>query len=158
MSLIRHLMLVAVLFGASTAAAQGSSLARSDRAATASSVPAAKYHLLRKPFTLTDGHSFFAGVPQREAIAGLNYFLTSRLNAAQLLAPQALDRGGRQDGFGTAADAHVEVHPGIRQAGGHRCRHIAIGNQANAAARIPQRRDDFGVSWAIQAREPSSKS
>jgi hypothetical protein len=43
MSLIRHLLVIAILFGASVtsgASAQGSSLARSDRASTTSSVPA----------------------------------------------------------------------------------------------------------------------
>ena len=43
MSLIRHLLVIAVLLGASVAtvaAAQGSSLARSDRASTISNVPA----------------------------------------------------------------------------------------------------------------------
>ncbi len=48
MILIRHLMLVAVLLGASTAVAQGSSLARSDRAATVSSVPAEVLVVLAK--------------------------------------------------------------------------------------------------------------
>ncbi len=48
MTLIRHLLMVAVLFGASTAFAQGSSLARSDRAATISNVPAEVLVVLAK--------------------------------------------------------------------------------------------------------------
>ena len=48
MILVRHLILVAVLFGASTAAAQASSLARSDRAEAASSVPAEVLVVLAK--------------------------------------------------------------------------------------------------------------
>jgi hypothetical protein len=57
MSLIRHLLVIAVLFGASVssgasvasrASAQGSSLARSDRSATASSVPAEVLVVLAK--------------------------------------------------------------------------------------------------------------
>jgi hypothetical protein len=57
MSLIRHLLVIAVLFGASVssgasvasrASAQGSSLARSDRAATTSSVPAEVLVVLAK--------------------------------------------------------------------------------------------------------------
>ena len=51
MSLIRHLLVIAVLFGASVssgASAQGSSLARSDRASTMSSVPAEVLVVLAK--------------------------------------------------------------------------------------------------------------
>jgi len=48
MSLIRHLLVIAVLFGASTAFAQGSSLARSDRASTVSKVPAEVLVVLAK--------------------------------------------------------------------------------------------------------------
>jgi len=48
MTLIRHLLMIAVLFGASTAFAQGSSLARSDRAKTLSNVPAEVLVVLAK--------------------------------------------------------------------------------------------------------------
>jgi len=51
MSLIRHLLVIAVLFGASVssgASAQGSSLARSDRASTMSNVPAEVLVVLAK--------------------------------------------------------------------------------------------------------------
>ncbi|MGB3051826.1 MAG: hypothetical protein WBB42_12555 [Polyangiales bacterium] len=48
MSLIRHLLLIGVLFGASTASAQGSSLSRSDRAAAISNVPAEVLVVLAK--------------------------------------------------------------------------------------------------------------
>jgi hypothetical protein len=48
MSLIRHSLLIAVLFGASTASAQGSNLVRSDRAATPSNVPAEVLVVLAK--------------------------------------------------------------------------------------------------------------
>ena len=51
MSLIRHLLVIAILFGASVtsgASAQGSSLARSDRASTTSSVPAEVLVVLAK--------------------------------------------------------------------------------------------------------------
>jgi len=48
MSLIRHLLIIAILFGASVASAQGSSLARSDRASTVSSVPAEVLVILAK--------------------------------------------------------------------------------------------------------------
>ena len=51
MSLIRHLLVIAILFGASAnsgASAQGSSLARSDRASTTSSVPAEVLVVLAK--------------------------------------------------------------------------------------------------------------
>jgi len=48
MSLIRHLLVIAVLFGASAASAQGSSLVRSDRAATTSKVPAEVLVVLAK--------------------------------------------------------------------------------------------------------------
>jgi len=48
MSLIRHLLVIAVLFGASAASAQGSSLARSDRAAPTSKVPAEVLVVLAK--------------------------------------------------------------------------------------------------------------
>jgi hypothetical protein len=48
MSLIRHLLMIAVFFGASAASAQGSSLARSDRAATTSKVPAEVLVVLAK--------------------------------------------------------------------------------------------------------------
>ena len=51
MSLIRHLLVIAVLLGASVAtgaAAQGSSLARSDRASTISNVPAEVLVILAK--------------------------------------------------------------------------------------------------------------
>lgn len=67
------------------------------------------WSLLRKPFTLADDDAFFAGVPQREAIAGLNYFLTSRLTAALLFAPVGcgmtwmLRRIQRMHGFGDSA-------------------------------------------------------
>ena len=48
MIIMRHLLLIAVLFGASTAFAQGSSLARSDRDATVSNVPAEVLVVLAK--------------------------------------------------------------------------------------------------------------
>jgi hypothetical protein len=48
MTLIRDLLLFGVLLGASTASAQGSSLARSDRAATVSRVPAEVLVVLAK--------------------------------------------------------------------------------------------------------------
>lgn len=48
MSLIRHLLVIAVLFAASAASAQGSSLARSDRAAVTSKVPAEVLVVLAK--------------------------------------------------------------------------------------------------------------
>ena len=48
MTLIRHVLVIAILLGASTAAAQGSSLARSDRASTTSSVPAEVLVVLAK--------------------------------------------------------------------------------------------------------------
>jgi hypothetical protein len=48
MTLIRHLLLFGVLLAASTASAQGSSLARSDRAATISKVPAEVLVVLAK--------------------------------------------------------------------------------------------------------------
>ncbi len=48
MTLIRHLLLFGFLFAASTASAQGSSLARSDRAATVSKVPAEVLVVLAK--------------------------------------------------------------------------------------------------------------
>jgi type II secretory pathway predicted ATPase ExeA len=44
------------------------------------------WSLLRKPFKLEGDSSFFAGVPQREAIAGLNYFVNSPMNSAFLVA------------------------------------------------------------------------
>ncbi len=53
--------------------------------------------------------SFYAGVPQREAIAGLNYFLTSPLNSAFLIAPARcgmtwlLRRIKQMHGFGDCA-------------------------------------------------------
>lgn len=48
MSLTRHLLVVAVLFSASTAAAQGSSLVRSDRTQSISKVPAEVLVVLAK--------------------------------------------------------------------------------------------------------------
>lgn len=48
MSLIRNLLVLAVLFGASTASAQSSSLARSDRSTTISNVPAEVLVVLAK--------------------------------------------------------------------------------------------------------------
>ncbi len=48
MSLIRHLLVIAILFGASTTSAQSSSLARSDRSASTSSVPAEVLVVLAK--------------------------------------------------------------------------------------------------------------
>lgn len=44
------------------------------------------WSLLDKPFTAIDS-SFFMGVPQREAIAGLNYFITNQLASAVLVGP-----------------------------------------------------------------------
>ncbi len=67
------------------------------------------WSLLRKPFIFGDDVSFFAGVPQREAIAGLNYFLTSPLNSAFLVAPTRcgmtwmLRRMKQMRGFGDCA-------------------------------------------------------
>lgn len=67
------------------------------------------WSLLRKPFLTDDEASFFAGVPQREAIAGLNYFSTSPLNAAFLVAaPRCgmtwlLHRVKQMNGFGDCA-------------------------------------------------------
>jgi hypothetical protein len=67
------------------------------------------WSLLRKPFIFGDDVSFFAGVPQREAIAGLNYFLTSSLNSAILVAPARcgmtwmLRRMKQMQGFGDCA-------------------------------------------------------
>ncbi|UCF47664.1 MAG: hypothetical protein JSU89_10880 [Myxococcales bacterium] len=48
MSLIRHLLMIAILFGASAASAQGSSLARTDRTPSASNVPAEVLVVLAK--------------------------------------------------------------------------------------------------------------
>lgn len=48
MSLIRHLLVIAIVFCASTAAAQGSSLVRSDRATSTSKVPAEVLVVLAK--------------------------------------------------------------------------------------------------------------
>ena len=48
MSLIRHLLMIAILFGASAASAQGSSLARTDRSPSTSSVPAEVLVVLAK--------------------------------------------------------------------------------------------------------------
>lgn len=48
MSLIRHLLVIAVLLGASAASAQGTSLVRSDRAAATSRVPAEVLVVLAK--------------------------------------------------------------------------------------------------------------
>jgi len=48
MSLIRHLLAFVIVFGASTAAAQGSSLVQSDRAASTSNVPAEVLVVLAK--------------------------------------------------------------------------------------------------------------
>jgi hypothetical protein len=67
------------------------------------------WSLLRKPFIFADEVSFFAGVPQREAIAGLNYFLTSSLNSAFLVAPAGcgmtwmFQRMKQMHGFGDCA-------------------------------------------------------
>ena len=67
------------------------------------------WSLLRKPFALGDGFVFFAGVSQREAIAGLNYFATNQLNSAFLVAParcgmsQLLRHVKRMRGFGDCA-------------------------------------------------------
>ena len=75
------------------------------------------WSLLRKPFLFDDAASFFAGVPQREAIAGLNYFLTNPLNAAFLVAtPRCgmtwmLRRCKQMHGFGDCA-AEVVVTDG----------------------------------------------
>jgi len=48
MSLVRQVLLIAILFGASTASAQSSSLTRSDRSASVSSVPAEVLVILAK--------------------------------------------------------------------------------------------------------------
>lgn len=48
MSLIRHLLMIAILFGASAASAQGSSLARTDRTPSTSKVPAEVLVVLAK--------------------------------------------------------------------------------------------------------------
>ena len=48
MSLIRHLLVIAIVFGASAASAQGSSLARTDRTPSTSNVPAEVLVVLAK--------------------------------------------------------------------------------------------------------------
>jgi hypothetical protein len=44
------------------------------------------WSLLRKPFAVTDDQVFFAGAPQREALAGLNYFVSQELPSALMVA------------------------------------------------------------------------
>ena len=45
------------------------------------------WKLLRKPFLFQKEDDFFAGVPQRKALAGLSYFVGSEDNLSMLLCP-----------------------------------------------------------------------
>ena len=45
------------------------------------------WSLLRRPFSIEPEHIFFAGIPQREAIAGLNDLASNRFDMALLVAP-----------------------------------------------------------------------
>jgi type II secretory pathway predicted ATPase ExeA len=45
------------------------------------------WSLLRKPFVADDHYFFFAGTPQREALARLSEFVSNRMNLAALVAP-----------------------------------------------------------------------
>jgi hypothetical protein len=67
------------------------------------------WSLRGKPFVAPDPSLFFAGVPQREAIAGLSYFVNSRVKSAFLVAPRGcgttrlLKYAMQMQGFGDCA-------------------------------------------------------
>jgi hypothetical protein len=71
------------------------------------------WSLRRRPFLQADEEAFFAGVPQREAIAGLNDFASHRLSSAMLVAPprcgttSLLSYAKRMRGFGNSASEVV---------------------------------------------------
>ncbi len=75
------------------------------------------WSLIKKPFADSTDPLFFAGVPQREAIAGLSYFVTRQLNTAFFVAPRRcgmtrlLQHVTRMQGFGDCA-AEVVVTDG----------------------------------------------
>lgn len=71
--------------------------------------------LYRKPFAQDDNAFFFSGKPQREALAGLHYFVAGSWNSACLVAP---DRSGatrllqhlaRMNGFGKIATEVIQT-------------------------------------------------
>ena len=76
------------------------------------------WSLLRRPFTCQEDPCFFTGVPQREAIAGLNYFFNSQLRAATFVAPRRcgsttlLQHIREMRGFGDRATELI-LTPGI---------------------------------------------
>jgi len=67
------------------------------------------WKLHRKPFLFPQGDDFFAGVPQREAIAGLGYFLSTDEDSALLVSDAGqglswlLSHVGQMRGFGDLA-------------------------------------------------------
>ncbi len=67
------------------------------------------WSLLRKPFLFQQGDDFFAGVPQREALAGLSYFVGGGEKLALLVCPSRnglswlLSHAKQMRGFGDRA-------------------------------------------------------
>ncbi len=67
------------------------------------------WSLRRKPFLFGHGEDFFSGVPQREALAGLSYFVGCEENLAMLVSPNGngltwlLDHVKQMRGFGDLA-------------------------------------------------------
>ena len=80
----------------------------------------------------------------------LSLGIVLRPHAAELLAAEALDGGGRDDGLGAAADADVGVDARVGQAGGDGGRHVAVADQPHAAADAAQRVDDRLVPRPIE--------
>ena len=65
-------------------------------------------------------------------------------------AAHALDRRGRDDALRRAADAHQHVDAGRRLAGGDRRGDVAVANQVDAGAGLPQLGDERVVALALE--------
>jgi hypothetical protein len=89
-----------------------------------------------------------------EVVAGVDrelaFLLVARPEPALQLAAHALERGGGDDAFGSAADAEEDVGPGVGPRGGDGARHVAVGDEAKACARGAHLGDELGVAIAIE--------
>jgi hypothetical protein len=104
------------------------------------------WSLLRKPFAVEDDHVFFAGVPQREALAGLSYFVGHGLPSAFLVAENRCGTSSllryvkRMRGFGDSAAEMIltdGIQPSYGAAEAALCRALGYaGAQGEARSQI----------------------
>lgn len=127
------------------------------------------WSLRRKPFNFAQGDDFFAGVPQREALAGLSYFVGSDEKLAMLVCPDQnglswlLAHAIQMRGFGDQATELISTtgcHPDRQQLVTDLC--IEMGfekltpqvEQQFDAAIESLRKQDVSLVWMLDRCHP----